>query len=117
MAKQFNKKFFLTGIILFIAGLLSRPVLLGAGVAHDYFVFFSSLIVGPAVFFVMASLWPDKHSPRQANYLVAGVAIIKGLTEAGNYNTAFYASMLGVLLGLVVIQLSFIPRIRHWFVS
>lgn len=117
MSKQTNTKFFLTGLVLFATGLLSRPVLLSAGMTHDYFVFFPGLLIVPAVFFLMASLWPEKHTPKQANYLVAAVAIIKAITDTGNYNTAFYASMLGIIIGLIIIQLSFIGRIKEWYLS
>jgi uncharacterized membrane protein len=113
--KKVNLKFLIAAILLFIVGLLLRPILLGAGMDNDYFAFFPGLVIIPAIYFFMASLSPQKHNHKQAVYLTLGVIVIKLFLEAGNYNTAFYAGSLGIVMGLMIIEITLIPKIKNWF--
>ncbi len=117
MKKKLNPKFFLSAIMLFTMGLLLRPVLLNMGLTHDYFAFFPGLVIIPAIHFFRVSFSPEKHHLKQAVYLAAGVIVIKLFAEAGNYNLSFYMSSLGVLMGLLIIEFSLIPRIKRWFMK
>ncbi len=112
-----NLKFATLTIIIALLFLLFRGMTAQLSADERLHHFLSTLFLTLFAYFIAISFSEKQHRWRSALILVFGVIIIAIISHIIIYDELFITRILALLTGLLLISITYIYRIKRWFIS
>lgn len=117
MKNSTNYKFILLTIVIGIVGFLLRPTFLTFSLDNTYLNFLSGVVSVLFIYYLTVSISIKQHNWKNAIFMVVGVIIVYSIMYYGEYDRNFYLAITGMIFSLAIISLTFIEKIKNWFLS
>ena len=112
-----NLKFAALTIIIALLFLLYQARITELSADERLHHFLSTLFLTLFAYFIAISFSEKQHRWRSALILVFGVIIIAIISHIIIYDELFITRILALLTGLLLISITYIYRIKRWFIS
>lgn len=117
MKKILNVKFALLTIVIALLFIFLHALTVNLSSDARYIHFLSTTFIILVAYFLTISFSEKLHRWRSALILVFGVIIITTISHLINYDKFFIIRIIALLVGLLLISVTFFDRIKNWFIE
>jgi hypothetical protein len=117
MKKEINAKVILLTVIFGFLALFTRVIVINFSLDLIYLHLISPIFTTLFIYFLTVSFSKKQHHLYNALKLVIGIILFKIIIYYGEYDDYFILRIIGLLIGLIILCITYIDKINRWLID